>query len=300
MVANQMNKLFVKQNEFTKEVLSSKKFDLSNLTENDKVFWTKEYVIAMMKELAEVLDNLDWKHHRKRIEKTHLPNVLEELIDLQKYLWGMMSIWQVNYLDFVDAFKKKSFVVEERFRMEKVSFAHPSLFIDLDGVISKYPESFLQWIKREYPNISLISKRENPILWEEMKNKYRTDGGKQEAIVVPGVKQFLQSLRSKGWQIVIFTYRPIHLFKSIEYDTLFWLQKSKIPFDKIVWAIMEKSFYLSSGALDCDVFIDDDVETCLSVANIGKKVFCMTDRPLPIPTFSSFNKGEAIWQICGN
>jgi len=276
---DEIEKLYQEQADFTANILNGFGLDLANIEEKDKVKWTKEYVLSIVKELTEILDNLDWKPHRKQQnEILSTANILEEFVDVQKFVWGLMALWGIDYDAFSDAYEKKSWVVRERLRQERTTLKKPIMFIDLDGVLCKYPDSFFQWCDKHLPNLKHLDKKKNPIAWEEAKHQYRLNGGKQEALVEENAVDFLKRMKEKGWSIAIYTYRPVTLYKNIEYDTLFWLNEHKMLYDKIIWASREKSFYINSGKATCDVFVDDDKETCLSVSCIpGIRVFCKNE-----------------------
>ena len=57
-----MEKRFKEQQVFTEDVLTKKgaKFPL---TEEDQVKWSKEYVLNLLSELNDLLNQLDWKSH---------------------------------------------------------------------------------------------------------------------------------------------------------------------------------------------------------------------------------------------
>lgn len=296
--------LYIDQANFTKKFIESKHYALGSLSETGLIEWTKEYCLSMINEVTEILNNIDWKRHRRKIDPTIRDNVIEEFIDLQKFLWGLMTIWGLSVDEIIEAYQKKSFVVEDRLRQELIEISKPILLIDLDGVLCEYPESFLNWVRNIYPEIENISKKKNPLLWERLKSEYRQTGGKQEAIVVPGAKTFLDFLRGDSWSIVVFTYRPIAVYKNIEYDTIKWLKDNELYYDKIVWASREKSFYLSAGVLDCDLFIDDDIDSCISMKSLNKNVYCRSSQINDVETFINFEevlKRESgkLWQYLG-
>ena len=64
-------KFFEKQGLSIKDVLSDKQL---------KVKWNKEYVLALSKEVYEVLDEIDWKMHTSKNTEDVNDNVLEECV----------------------------------------------------------------------------------------------------------------------------------------------------------------------------------------------------------------------------
>ena len=79
------------------------------------VKWNKEYILALIAEATEVLNEVDWKMHKKM----DLPNdarerLLEESIDVMKFLLGLMIVNGFSLEDIYNMFLKKSKIVEKR------------------------------------------------------------------------------------------------------------------------------------------------------------------------------------------
>ena len=275
--------MFDRQHKLTEEVLRSQGLTLGALTDRQRIDITKEYLLCLHKEVDEVLDSLDWKRHRKLDTPVYDDGVKEEIIDVQKYLWGLADIWGMGVEDYVAAFHRKSFVVEERWRMEQSSLQVPLLVCDIDGVLFQHTESFLEWLRENRPALEGLSKVSNPTEWEIAKEAYRTSGAKQSGLGNQGNIDVLHQFKNRGWTIVCMTYRPKHVFKSLEYDTLLWLKNSDVPVDKIIWAAYEKHLYVQSVVNLCTVFIDDDYETCVLMAALGRKVYWLTNSPKVAP-----------------
>lgn len=82
---------------------------------NSLVKWNKEYILALIAEATEVLNEVDWKMHKQM----DLPNdarerLLEESIDVMKFLLGLMIVNGFSLDDIYSMFKHKSKVVEKR------------------------------------------------------------------------------------------------------------------------------------------------------------------------------------------
>ena len=108
---------FQRQKEFcneTLEVLSGS--SLENLTQSERIAWFKEYNICIIRELCEALDELPWKLHRNNLSEIDRKKLLEELIDVQKYLWNMMNLFEFTSEEIDEMFDKKSDLVESRWK----------------------------------------------------------------------------------------------------------------------------------------------------------------------------------------
>lgn len=85
---------------------------LSNISDKERL--TKEYFIALIPELAEVLNEINYKQHKKN-KPINRNNLIEELIDTFKYYINILLMWDVSPQEFVDMFKYKSDKVFEEY-----------------------------------------------------------------------------------------------------------------------------------------------------------------------------------------
>ena len=94
-------------------------FDTDNLTDADKIKWTKEFVLAMHQELAEVMNSLDWKsYHAYKTHVYDINDTKEEIIDCFKFILNLMIVWGIDEKELLDIFNKKSDVVETRLKLK--------------------------------------------------------------------------------------------------------------------------------------------------------------------------------------
>jgi len=268
---------FTRQREFTKTFLRVNGVELDNPTELQRVTWAKEYILCLHRELDELLDALDWKKHRSRDYIVKESGALDEIVDVQKYLWALAQLLGFSYSDICGAYDRKSFVVEERWRCEQGVVMIPGLACDIDNVIFKYTVSFNQWLKQRHPELLVVSKGRNPLEWEQAKHEYRASGAKVHGVPDVANIRTLQRLRAVGWSIALITYRPRKLYPSLEHDTLRWLVDNEVPFDKIYWAESSKALFFDQLLKNCTAFVDDDFATCASVAAVGRKAYWLTE-----------------------
>lgn len=271
-----MNKMYDDQHDFSRMVLQKRGLDLDDLTDQQRIDLSREWILSIHTELSEVLGNLDWKKHSHRVEPTYERNVQEELIDVQKYLWNLTRLWGLSPEALEEAFWRKTFVVKERWRQEQIQLTEPTLVVDLDDVIYRHGHAFRSWMQEKHPDLTTLSKHGNPMVWERFRAEFRESGYKQSGEPVPFVLEALLAFKQAGWGIVIMTYRPKKLFQGLEYDTLLWLQTHAAQYDKVIWAAYEKYFYVSEAVQACTVFVDDEPETCQLMSSLGKQVFQVT------------------------
>ena len=81
------------------------------------VKWNKEYILALIAEATEVLNEVDWKMHKQMDLPTDArERLLEESIDVMKLLLGLMIVNGFSLDDIYNMFKSKSQVVEKRLK----------------------------------------------------------------------------------------------------------------------------------------------------------------------------------------
>lgn len=88
-----------------------------------------------------------------------------------------------------------------------------------------------------------------------------------------GLIEVLTKLREQGHEIIIITARSNRYYKDPYNMTIEWLKKEQIPYDKLILPSVNKK-------KDClkehiDIFLDDDVNNCLSVNSVGIKTYVM-------------------------
>ena len=115
---DKLEEIYNIQEKFT-EKFFKEKHDLSlKQVRNNKhmlVKWNKAYILALIAESTEVLNEVDWKMHKKM----NLPNdarerLLEESIDVMKFLLGLIIVNGFTVDQVYEMFKSKSLKVEER------------------------------------------------------------------------------------------------------------------------------------------------------------------------------------------
>ena len=275
---NELTELWNSQYFFTRDMLrDTRKVELGKIEGKELTSITEKYILSMHKELSEVLEELDWKEHRKYNQPQVRSNIIEELIDVQKYIWGLMQIWNVDIDEFINEFEKKTFVVNERWRMEKYILGEKIIVCDIDGVLYQHEKNFKEWIEQARPYMKEASKQDNALAWEEAKWEFRDSEQHRYGDAYKENIEVLTQMKTQGWDIVLMTYRPKKVFTSLEYDTLFWLKSNSVPCDKLIWAAYEKYFYMRDEMRNAEIFIDDELETCRLVASLGKRTYWIND-----------------------
>ncbi len=110
----QLKKIFKEQKEFQKNF-----YDPDNMTTEEKISYSKEFILCAHRELGEILNILPWKSYRnlKSID-VNLDELKEEIIDSFKFLLNLCIIWEMTADDFVTLFFEKSKIVRKRYKNE--------------------------------------------------------------------------------------------------------------------------------------------------------------------------------------
>lgn len=273
-------KLWDIQYRFTEKALKAMDKPLKDFTEEDIVKWTKEYLLYISKEGFGILDELNWKKHSKEIKNPNKTNIKVDLIDMQKYLWGLMIINGISYNDFEETFKDKSYEVEKKwaqnFELKGVNDNKKNCIIDIDGVLNYYPECFFSWVEANY-SIDKESLLSNKVAYEKYKDLYRSSGFKR--FIAPRISSVgaLRELKSLGYSIILMTNRPNLEYKNMFVDTVGWLDDNKIPYDYLYWSRGSKIVDVFNKIENVKFIIDDSPEICTDFRNMGIKAYTFSE-----------------------
>lgn len=294
------NKFFEKQGLSLNEVMKDKEL---------KIKWNKEYVLALSKEVYEVLDEIDWKMHTSKDSEDINDNVLEECVDVLKYLFGIIQLNGFDVDDLYEKFIDKSKVVEAKFNQEEVmkkikSSDKKIAFIDIDGVLADWPGGFLKWLGDEhnmqFSSLSQFKLNVNKKQQYKLKSEYRTCGIKSKLDVLSGVETFMKKTCEK-YNVVLLTARPYKKYFRIYSDTIKWLADNNICYDAIVFDEEKEKYIINNFDTDKVAFcIDDDIQNANKLHDSGFKVYLRKN--LGIYTEETLNRklNDGIKIINGN
>ena len=117
---DKLEEIYELQKTFTERFFKEKQnLTLEDVRNNKNclVKWNKEYILALIAEATEVLNEVDWKMHKKMDLPTDArERLLEESIDVMKFLLGLMIVNGFSLDDIYSMFKSKSKVVEKRLK----------------------------------------------------------------------------------------------------------------------------------------------------------------------------------------
>ena len=120
-MSDRLKELYEIQRQFTKKFFKSKGLSISDVA-NDKeelVKWNKEYILALIAEATEVLNEVDWKMHKNmEMPVDARDRLLEESVDVLKFLLGLMIVNGFSCDDIYQKFISKSLIVVKKFEDE--------------------------------------------------------------------------------------------------------------------------------------------------------------------------------------
>lgn len=241
--------LVARQAEFNRRFFADRGLgDVRTLSPVDRVAWTKQFILHVEGELHELLGETDWKMHRRREDPVVRSNVLEEWIDAFKFLLGLLSVWDFSAEEVEAEFERKTQVVEYRYGMEqRLRAIRPGVDrvvgVDIDGVLSDYPDVFCEWVVQNFPEVSggdlpFLSTLQEELgakRYHELKDRYRESGAKRSQRVREGAKALLDGLRAAGFSVVLLSARPYWRFSRIYADTLEWLDANGLRHDAVLF-----------------------------------------------------------------
>ena len=118
---DRLKEIFKIQERFTRRFFKEKYGATLEEIQQDKtqkIKWNKEHILAMIVEATEILNEIDWKMHKSMNSDEDREKILEESIDVMKFLFGMILLNGFNDEQVYKKFKQKSIIVEERFKTE--------------------------------------------------------------------------------------------------------------------------------------------------------------------------------------
>lgn len=269
---------------------------------------TKNILLAMHSEISDLLNCFKWKPNQKPGDDFIIGNVHEELVDLLKYWLIVANIWNFGPAQIVEEYFKKTAVVEQRWKQEfDLNLGeHQCAVFDIDGVLCDYVGTWYKFLEKE--GITPLVKRHElktldiSITVEQghyvyLKDKYRGDGEKKNALVNDGAQQLLQSVKKAGYKIVVVSARPVKEYHRIFSDTIFWLKNNGLNYDAIFFEENKREWVLShlKNVVFC---VDDDPKQVERLSNSGLLVYMpITEYNKNVPLPQGVQKIQSLSEI---
>ena len=156
--------------------------------------------------------------------------------------------------------------------------------IDVDGTLTNLVDSVIAFGQEYELENNLPSGVKNPntdfyelaFTWgQEVGKKFWADNFSKINDISPRplVRKYLEKLREKGHEIFIITARTYEEFSDPVKFTKKWLDKHKIPYDKVIANASNKGKVCKEN--NVEIFLDDLPKNCDSTSSVGVKTFMM-------------------------
>lgn len=209
-------------------------------------------------EVIEMLDELDWKELKKNKEFVK-QNLVYEAVDVLKYLFQILDLFDAEPFEIAEAFCDKSYVVDRLIELRKNRIEKPTVIVDLDGVLANHTKGFLAFMDKqvgikydwkEFPSYSIFEMLKDKgcdlRTYRELQHEYRCSRYKLDLEPFEGVGEALMDLKNAGLDIAIMTSRPTE-YKHMKFLTLKWLDQNNMKFDHIFWGRDKATMAIKSG-----------------------------------------------------
>jgi NTP pyrophosphatase (non-canonical NTP hydrolase) len=243
-----------------------------------------------------------YKRHILRAPRPNTTAVAEECADVLKTLLALAQLHGVSLVELVHAFTSKTVLVQRRAMEERLKLENNTrvLVSDLDDVLCD-----LQPWRDE---LGIVDDRDVTAVLrleasENMKNQFYAGGRFREMDAIPGAADALRAAKAAGLKIVIITARPQWQYKRLHADTVFWLDKHKIPCDLLIFDRNKvEALYKHVAPAWPVAFVEDHPDNAGALARVGVNVLLFDqphNRGLTIPGTTRVVDWEQVASIVG-
>jgi len=274
------NKLFDIQKKFN-DIF----FDLESLSQKEREEITKSLCLELHAEVTDLVTGINFKDHRIERKDPDINKILYESVDVIRYVISILNLWEIGSDQFIDAFLDKDLFLQNRRRVNSNLWkGQPVIIVDLDDVVIKFRDGFLNWLDERY-NIKVSPESKEYYTSTEVKEA----GLNPETVFLdfisnrrlrdldPETKMIeaINSLRSSGYWIQLLTARPEENLACL-YDTYRWLEGSGLKYDRLNFSGEKYRWCTQSEYFDKEKIvcaIDDSSKHASEYAKHGIPVF---------------------------
>lgn len=201
--------------------------------------WMKNYLLGAISEVDEILNEINWKAHRKgRVMNPH--NLARELADLTKYVFSMWEWSGFSEQDMLDYAAEKSAELTAQLRQDfeqEIPPNVPVIISDIDGTLGDWRKAFLDWVRANHlqdlpsyddtKHLSLeVSMGLSYPIYAKLKEQFEAEGGYQLLEAYSDAVYTLNTLAYYNQaHIILYTARPARVHTRIWSDTWHWLEE---------------------------------------------------------------------------
>lgn len=260
-------------------------FKADELSQDEITKHLKEFILNIIRESTEALNTRKFKMHRVEDKEEIVSNTIEELIDVQKYLWGAFQVLGVSWDELIKQYWRKTAVVEQRYfqehKLQESLKGKKICAIDLDGVLCEYPGPWIKYINEKTDNdfktLHEAKMGIDLLTYESLKSEYRQSGIKKDLPAIKNASTFTKQLKAKGYCVIILTSRPYKEYNRLFSDTIEWLKNNDIAYDSIMFD-ERKNIRILKEVPNLEFMVEDNARFSNSVAQLGYKVYYLGDK----------------------
>lgn len=263
----------------TQASYNNKKFGIS-LSNKEKRDISKDLALNSYNSINRMIEKM-----RSSNDKPHEDDLIFSSIDVLRYVMSMLNLWDVDPGDVTTAFLEKDAYLEiEHEELSKEWKGQKVIIVDIDDVIADFRKTFSTFLFQDY-DLKVDVESEQYFFVDEILATGKLNPEKvfdsfiqkrhfRSIPLIPGAKEFLSEMRSRGYWIHLLTARPKENLK-VFYDTYHWLKENQIPFDRIDFSPEKFRWCMSSEYYDDNAIeyaIDDSPKHALEYANHNMSV----------------------------
>jgi NTP pyrophosphatase (non-canonical NTP hydrolase) len=216
--------------------------------------WMETYILGLISECGQLLEAMRWKKNRLESIEEFGPNVPEELADVTKFVFSMWILLGYTPEDMLEEVYAKGILLEQIFQQEFENKLQPKVVIfDLDNVLADLQSALAIYMnhcgfdmRSLQANIHLdLAVNQRFDEYRTLKNQFEKTGGYRILEPLYPLEFLFSSLRQAGYSLVVYTARPVEIFKRIRGDTLFWLQKHNALPDRLLFGREDRILFAS-------------------------------------------------------
>ena len=203
-------------------------------------YWAQKYMLGIVGQIGEVLEQIVWKDHRKPHTRMDRHNVGRELADITKYTISLWQQYGFSEEDMLDMCLDKTREMSLRFDQEIVHELPPGspvIITDIDGTLGDWRKAFVNWYNLHCSGVFPSSNKVDTYsymdmetelglpfaMYQELKTQFESEGG---YLTLPPFLDAVEALcyfSEQGIPIYAFTARPGDTHSRIWNDTQQWL-----------------------------------------------------------------------------
>jgi len=247
----------------------------------------QEFVLGIIKNSTNILEEIDWQSQRPDKGTISLSNVEDHIVDIMKYLISVMLEFDIDTNGFEQLLIQKSLVIRKKIDYDKflngVRRKNKTIAFDIDDVIANFRKTFIYYLEKRGFDIEGLEELQHYSLFknysithnraEQIKHESVGDGIYSALELIDDNIPLIISNLYERFNVVFLTSRPYPQYRRILKDTIFFLDYYNIKCDCVVFG-REKTQYLENDT-KVVAFFEDHPKHAIEMASHGIKTFVM-------------------------